>query len=304
MVISCIRHLERRLHVRCNFCSAVTVAFSLSLSVLFFIFPADSGGGSKGPEIPDNISGKVVYQRNGGIYIQKLESDAQPQFIVRGSRPRWSPHGTDIGYISGNRIMLISERGGTSELIATAVKARALTFSPDGRSLFYTDGTSLQNVKIKGHEVTTVVEGYRLLEVDAAGAPVRIAATVRKRFGYSVFVFDLQTGRHRAVATGCSASLSPDGGLVTVNGKRHRFLNLHDWNSLSRVGRIAAPAGEKFDNQLWSNSPHWLVSMSEKNGDLYIHQIQQKRAFRLTWTGGCDRPDLFIERSVRPYSNN
>ena len=296
MVISGDRYSERRLTVRSDFCSTAVVVFSLLLNFLFFLFPIDS----KGQEIPGNLSGKVVYQQTGGVYIRKLERDAQPRFIARGSRPRWSPDGTRVSYISGNRIMLISEGGGKPELLVKGVKARALAFSPDGRSLFYTDGTSLKNVKIKGHEVTTVVEGYRLLEVDAAGDPVRIAATVRKRFGYSVFAFDLQTGKHRVVATGCSASLSPEGEVVTVNGKRHRFLNLHDWNSLRRVGRIAAPAGEKFDNQLWSNNPHWLVSVSEKSGDLYIHQIQEKRAYRLTWTGGCDRPDLFIEQSSRP----
>jgi WD40 repeat protein len=301
-------HRAWMLRVNPAFCSAVAAVVVLLLGSLFFFtfsrkeaepsaVPArtiNDAGNSIEQRLPDNISGKVVYLWKGAVYIRDLERNAQPRFIALGGWPRWSPDGTYIGYVSGNRIMLIPERGGEAKILATAEKARALAFSPDGRSLFFTDGTALRSVDINGNKVKTVLGGYMFREIDAAGDPVRVAATVRKRFGYSVHTFDLQNGEHRTVATGCSASLSPDGGLVTVNGKTHRILYLYDWNSLSRVGGVKAPAGEKFDNQSWSNSPYWLASVSEGSSDIYIHQLQQESAYRVTRTGDCDRPDLFI----------
>ncbi len=286
----------------------IAIMFLLLLASLFFLFPGQGGGsagafsaptigsaeGAGGQGLPQNVSGKFVYQRQGAVYTRRIGSDAPQLLVKRGSWPRWSPDGTQVGYLDGNNIMLISARGGKPALLATAGKARALVFAPDGGAIIFTDGSALRSVGLKGGKVTTLLEGYEMLEIDAAGAPVRIAATVRKRFGYSVYVFDLKKGTHRAVATGCSASLSPDGGLVTVNGRRHLLLHLYDWNSLDTTGAVKAPAGYKFDNQFWSNSPHWLISVAEKNGDLFMHQLPQNRAYRLTRSGGCDRPDLFI----------
>ncbi len=286
----------------------IAVITLLLLGSLFFLFSAQGeplptnvsvatssyAGGAGELGLPDTVSGKFVYQWQGAIYTRKLESNAPQQFIARGKWPRWSPDGTHIGYLSGNNIMLISERGGEPELLAAAAGARALAFSPDGGALLFTDGTALRSVDINKHEVTTLLDGYEILEIDAAGDPVRIAATVRKKFGYTVYALELEKGKHRAVATGCSASLSPDGGLVTVNGKKHRLLHLYEWNSLDKTGAVKAPAGRKFDNQFWSNSPHWLISVAEESGDLFIHQLPQNLAYRVTWTGGCDRPDLFI----------
>lgn len=286
----------------------ITVITMLLLGSLFFLFavqgegqpanvsvPTASYAGGTGEQgVPGTVSGKFVYQWKEAIYTRELGSNAPQQFIARGTWPRWSPDGTHIGYLSGNNIMLISEKGGEPELLAAATRGRALVFSPDGRSLFFTDGTALRSVDISGHKVTTLLDGYEMMEIDVAGYPVQVVATVRKQFGYKVYTFDLEKGKHRAVTTGCSASLSPDGGLVTVNGRKHRLLHLYDWNSLGKVGAVKAPAGKKFDNQFWSNSPHWLISVAEESGDLFVHQLPQNQAYRVTWTGVCDRPDLFI----------
>lgn len=280
----------------------------LLLGSLYFLFPVQVGGdrgkestlngnyavGEKEPVVPENISGKFVYQWNKGIYIGILGTSTSRRLVARGTYPRWSPDGRSIAYVDKNKIMLIPEKGGEAKVIATADRAKALCFSPDGSSIFFTDGTALRRVVIKDHTVKTLLDGYELLEIDVAGDPFRLAATVRTSFGYKVQVFDLKSGENRTVASGCSASLSPDGRLVTVNGKNHRILHLYHWDTLKSAGNINAPVREKFDNQFWSNSPDWLVSVSEGSRDLFIHHVSENRSYRVTWTGGCDRADLFV----------
>ncbi|MEA2114215.1 MAG: flippase-like domain-containing protein [Thermodesulfobacteriota bacterium] len=280
----------------------------LLIASLYLLFPgegdaqAGKGAGRTGAHeemaaesaATANVSGKFVYEWKGGIYIGKIGISDTRRIAALGTYPRWSPDGRFIAYVENNRIMLVAEQGGTAVVLTTADRARALCFSPDGRSVFFTEGTRLRNVTIRDHTVTTLLDGYELLEIDARGIPVRLAATVRKRFGYEVYAFDLKQRKSRAVAKGCSASLSPDGGLITVNGKDHRLLHLYDWSSLQPAGRIHAPAGHKFDNQFWSNNSDWLISVSEQSGNLFIHQVSEDRSFGVTRTGGCDRPDLFI----------
>lgn len=252
--------------------------------------------GARKPFLPENISGKLVYHSTkGGIYIGKLGEFKSLKIVEQGMYPRWSPDGESIAYIDKNKIMLIHEKSREAKVLANAGRARALCFSPDGKSVLFTDGKMLRSVEIESHIVKTILDGHELLEIDAAGAPTRIAATVRTSYGYKVQVFDLGSGEKRAVKNGCSASLSPDGTLITVNGKKHRILYLYHWASLKLAGKINAPAKEKFDNQFWSNSPHWLISVTEgEKRDAFIHHVSENRHYRVTWTGDCDRADLFI----------
>jgi len=282
----------------------------LILVCLYFLFPvqnfrqrvneANKSGkyvaGERELVLPENITGKFVYHSTGGgIYIGKLGELKSRKLVEQGKYPRWSPDGKSIAYVDKNKIMLISEKSREPKVLATAGRARALCFSPDGYSVLFTDGKLLRSVEIKSHAVKTLLDGYELLELDAAGDPTRLAATVRTSFGYKVHVFDFKSGKNRAVTSGCSASLSPDGSLITVNGKKHRRLYLYHWDSLKIAGKINAPAKETFDNHFWSNSPHWLISVTEgEKRDLFIHHVSENKHYRVTWTGDCDRADLFI----------
>jgi uncharacterized protein (TIRG00374 family) len=247
------------------------------------------------PSSPDQLTGKVVYQRPDGIYTVKIGSKKTRRVVEYGTSPRWSPDGKHIAFVDKNKIMLVSSRGGKAKVIATAAKAKAICFDPDGRSVLFTDDKYLRRVDLKRHEVTTVLKGDEFREIDMAEDGIRLAATVRTSLGFRVRVFDLQTGKSRTVTRGCSASLSPDGSLVTVNGRKHRVLNLYQWDSLQQVGHITAPAGGKFDNQVWSNSPQWIVSTSEGDRpDIFIHHVPSDTSYSVTSTGDCDRGDLFV----------
>jgi len=255
---------------------------------------------NKNTPLSEMITGKIVYQRPDGIYISRI-GEKKPKLLVKnGVYPRWSPDGKHVAYIDGNKIMHISEHGEELKKIATTVQAKALCFDPDGRSILFTDGKYIRRVELEHHKVTMVLKGGEFLEVDVAGDATRLAATVRTPFGFRVRVYDLQNGTSRTVASGCSASLSPDGSLVTVNGKSHRFLNLHKWQSLEVSGNVNAPENRKFDNQFWSNSQQWLVSTAEGEiHNIYVHNIQSNISYRITDTGDCDRADLFVSGKVQ-----
>ncbi len=293
------------------FWGKLTGTFVVLIALCYFLLPGDNtlqqvrasthagilkaeGANTVSPT-PFRMTGKVVYQRPDGIYTVKIGSKKPQRIVEYGTSPRWSPDGKKIAFVDGNKIMIVSPRGGKAKAIATAAKAKAVCFDPDGQSVLFTDHKSLRRVDLRRQKVTTVLKGNEFLEIDIAEDGIRLAATVRTSLGYRVQVFDLQTGKSRTVARGCSASLSPNGSLVTVNGRKHRVLNLYSWDSVQRVEHITAPAGGKFDNQLWSNSPQWIVSTSEGDRhDIFIHHVPSDTSYRVTSNGDCDRGDLYV----------
>lgn len=280
----------------------------LLLICLYFVFPFQGTGagspqgdnrgnysaGAQDAAMPEGVSGKFVFQSPQGLYIGQIGSTRTRKLTPYGTHPRWSPDGKLVAFIHANKIMLIAEKGGSPTILAEADKARALCFAPDGLSVYFTDGKKLRSVDIENQTTKILLDGYELLEIDVANNPYRLAATVRKSFGYAVYAFDLKDGSKRAVADGCSASLSPDGSLITVNGKDHRVLYLYHWDSLNLAGKIHAPAGEKFDNQLWSNDPDWLSSVTERSKEVFISNISNDKSFRITRSGNCERAELFV----------
>lgn len=243
----------------------------------------------------EKVQGKIVYQRPDGIYTLTLQADMPKRIVPFGSYPRWSPDGQQIVFVHGNAIMLTDEAGKDMHKIAVAGKAKAVCFFPDGRSVLFSDGNSIKKVELKGLQVTTLLTDGEFRELDVAVSGTRLAATVRTPFGLKVRVFDLAGGGGRTVANGCSASLSPDGQLITVNGMSHAKLFLYQWGDLQPAGFVSAPLGLKFDNQYWSNHPQWLLSTSEGDErDIYLHHVLSNTSYKVTATGDCDRADLFV----------
>lgn len=245
----------------------------------------------------DKLTGKVVFQRPDGIYLMEVGEESQQRLVDYGTNPRWSPNGKQIAFIHGNAIMLVTERNGKVKHLATAGKAKALCFDPDGRSVLFTDNNLLRRVNIRNKKVKTLLKGDRLYEVDMAKDGRRLAATVKTLTGFKVRIFDLKTGSDQTVSKGCSASLSPDGSRVTVNGSKHRVLHLYRWQDLKRAGKIHAPVGRRFDNQFWSNNPQWLTSTTEgKRNDIFLHHVTSDTSYQLTTSGDCDRADLYVQK--------
>lgn len=244
-----------------------------------------------------NLKGRIVFQRPDGIYVQIIGDMESKRIIKGGSYPRWSNDGKKIVFLKGKKVMIARHDGKRVKEVAVSKKPRAACFHPDGKHVLYIDGKTIMIANTKNFDVAKFLEGYNFMEIDISDDSKKVTATVKERKGYSVLLFDRVANTVKRVARGCSATLSPDGGLVTVNDRSHKTLRLFDSGSLKMVGRIHAPQRNLFDNQKWSNKGDWLVSTSEKKGhNIFIHRVSTDTAYQMTVRGDCDRGDLFIRR--------
>lgn len=239
--------------------------------------------------------GRLVYQCGDGIHVLELRERRSRRITRAGTYPRWSPDGRKVAFLRGRAVMIMDADGDHQERLALAHSPGALCFHPDGNHVLFTDGNRVCQVDIESKAVRVILTGEKFLELDMAADGKLLVATVKAGMGYMVKLYHLDSGRQQTVARGCSASLSPRGRLITVNGRGHRYLSLYDSHTLQLTARVKAPPDETFDNQFWSNHDDWLVSTSERGGhDIFLHRVSSDRSVRVTTRGNCDRGDLFL----------
>ncbi len=244
------------------------------------------------------VRGWVVYHRPDGIYKIKIGETKEHQLAPFGTAPRWSPDGQHIVFVHRNDIMHMQANGKKLRKIAETNKGKAVCYHPSNKAVLFTDNKYIRQVDLRSGRIDTLAKGHEFREIDISQDGKSMAVSVRTPWGFQVRLIDLASGERKKVASGCSASLSPDLKYITVNGRGHRFLDLYSIDTLSKVGRVSAPEKKRFDNQFWSNHSHWLVSKSEDDEEnIYIHHLPSDRSFQVTVSGHCDRPDFFVSRS-------
>jgi len=236
----------------------------------------------------------LVYQRADGIYMRE-SAGGEHLLAAQGAYPRFSPDGTTVAFVRDKALWTVPAAGGSARRIANAKQPRAVCWHPDGNSIFFTDGESVRRAFPDDGHVAVICSGTRILELDVARGGTLMIGTVKELGGYRLELFDLPSGGGRKLASGCSASLSPDGSRATANQGGHESLIILDVRTGETLDRLAAPEGVTLDNQFWSNHPDWISGISEGAArDVYLYDLPGKRTLRLTGTGDCDRPDVFV----------
>ena len=189
----------------------------------------------------------------------------------------------------------MGSNGGDVEKLADASAARAVAYHPNGSHVLFTDGKTVRSVDLQTRMVKTVLHDWLVRELDISRDGRHLAATVRKA-GYHVYVFDLQTGDSKRLARGCSANMSPDGRLVSLNTGGHRVLSFRSATSGEESGAIHSLPELRFDNHSWANAQDWIVCVSEGDtGNVFVHRVSTDEAFQITFRGNCNRPDLYVQ---------
>ncbi|MFU8780888.1 MAG: hypothetical protein ACNA71_07670 [Kiritimatiellia bacterium] len=246
-------------------------------------------------QVPAELKGaQLLYHRPDGLYFTTLGQDNIRKIHPHGYYGRWAPDGHAFAYIAQNEIFWHSLKTDVSLALAKANNVRAIAFHPDGKQIFFTDGTAIRAVEIETHQIRTVVSGPECFEIDVAPDASFLAATVRRR-GYRVMRFSLPSGQWTDFGRGCSASVSANNEWITVNAGDHLTLTLHDSGTGKATKTIPAPAAHPLDNQKWSNHREWVAGIVEHPAqDIIIQFVPDGRVWRITDVGDADRPDLFI----------
>lgn len=262
----------------------------------FPFFRSRAGHGLPLAEAPAELKGaRLLYQRADGIYLRTLGQARSARLAAEGTFPRWAPDGKSFAFVRGDRIMHFDLKSKAERVLAEAARPRAVAFHPDAQQVFFTDGKFVKAVALSGGGITTIAKGGPFLELDVSSQGDFFAATVKAR-GYRVLRFDLPAGDPVEIGRGCSASISPNGQLVTVNLDGHEQVALRDSRGGRERGRVPAPAGVQLDNQQWSNHPDWIVAVTEgSRRDILVQRVGDSQAWRITDDGDADRPDLFVQ---------
>lgn len=243
-------------------------------------------------------AGQVVFQRADGIFVFDTATGVEKKMTASGRYPRWSPDGRHIAFRDGDGLWLMDADGANRKMLAQDQGLRALCFAGDfsnGGAILFSDGQGIKKLDPASGTVTVLYPEGKFLELDSSSDGAWLAVTERILGGYRVAVIDIKTASLRAVAGGCSASISADDRLISVNAGNHRRMYLYDRESLLPVETLSMVDGKKFDNQFFANQPDWLASRSENDEEsVYLHHLPSGMGFRLPIPGGCDRPDFFI----------
>lgn len=240
------------------------------------------------------VEGWVIYQRPDGIFKTRVGTGETARLADAGSHPRWSPDGALVAFLRKSQVVVMSADGSAARVLAETGEPGRVAFHPNGKAVLFTDRRTIRSVSLADRTVQTVLAGFAFREVDMT-SDGKLVATIKDIGGFHLRAFNLNTGRNWRLARGCSASLSPDGRLVTQNSGDHRRLYLRDWERGTAVATLDSPAGLPFDNQFWSNDPDWIASASHgKLQEIFIHRVSTNQLWRVTAAGSSDHPDLFV----------
>lgn len=255
-------------------------------------------------ELSKQCPGWLVFQRESercpeGVYVARIGGRFGVR-IANGRYPRWSPDGRWIAYLAGSNVCVMNAQGRARRVVATTddPQPHALAFHPSGRELWFPDGDRLRAVRLADGETRTVMSNVAVRGLAFSSDGGRMVISVAGHRMFALVVTNgcvVQPGRR--LGRGCSAALSPDGAWYSDLDGRHVCIRLRRWDDDSVVAILDGPERWPVDNESWSNHARWLAVRTERPGpvDVWVWDLDSKRAVRLTGTGDVNRPHLWVQ---------
>ncbi len=246
------------------------------------------------PPLPKVLrEARLLFQRPDGIYLA-TPADSSPRRVTPDATyPRWLPDGLRLVFIRDNRIMLHEIADGAERELTRGNHIRAVTVNRGNGDILFADASGIHRTGIETGKTEQLVSTKRAYELAAHGSVLVATETLALR-GFGIRRYHAHSpDAGTLLGRGCSASISPDGTLTTLNLDGHRELAILDVHAGSTRQTIPAPADMQLDNQYWSNHPDWIAAVSH-GGDILLQRVSDAACWQLTATGDTDRPDLFI----------
>jgi WD40 repeat protein len=236
------------------------------------------------------------------LTIDGMPGDPTPARRARGlgdtpiASFAFAPDGATIAALQGERVSLRDARGvgGPCAVLDRCGRARALAFSPEGRSLV-----------VGGVEPDVFV--YRIGE-DGAGHPLGMPICMTSSLAVSldggtlavssyrdpeILLWDLAAGRERARLRGhgshvISLAFATDGRTLASGGKGDREIILWDPATGEPRRRLGVPPGPVMC-LAYSPDSRWLASTSHGEGPIRLWDLESHHAVRLIGTHSLAR---------------
>ncbi len=276
--------------------------FSFHFICLIFLFPIAAGAALLSPAVQQEsvtVTGSMIFEKGSDIYLQSYPSGKMERIASASRYPRWSSSGKQFAFIQGKDIVTVraDDPQPTQHRRISAEAPHALSFSQNDTHLLYNDGNILYELNLADNSVKKLFTSHTIYEIDSSRSGDKIAFTEKPLSGYQVVLFDRKDKTMRTVRKGCSASISPDGSLVSVLSGNHRKLFIYDTENLEIAEILDAPPAKKFDNQAWSNDKDLVLSTIEgKATSLALHNIRNSAYIILTPLEDYDRGDFFLSK--------
>lgn len=246
------------------------------------------------PPPPNSLRGsRLLYQRPGGIYLARPFEGGTRRVTSDAIYPRWLPDGRRFVFIRENRIMLHDTGDGSEHELARGEQIRAVAVNHANGGILFAAGNGIHRFTIGNSETEQLISGDRAYGL-GAHENLLIATEKTPLRGFGIVRYALSDiGEGTLLGRGCSASLSPDGTLTTLNLHGHRELALVDVHTGTVRKILHAPEGKRLDNHAWSNHADWIATVSH-GGDVLLQRVADAACWQITTTGDANRPDLFI----------
>jgi hypothetical protein len=200
------------------------------------------------PQLPAELDQAMLLCHDSkGILLFRPSSGEPARLVVPDGRyPRWLADGSRFVFIRGGDVAMHDLRDGSETVLASPGNPIAVAADVAGEDVLYIANRQVYRISGvlsggKEYRAEKVLDGRDFREIAVSGDLI-VTTTGLPLRGYGVYLHEPPYGDGRLLGNGCSAGISPDGALATINLSGHTELALVDTANGERRGVVRAPS--------------------------------------------------------------